>query len=77
MEPCNNRGEALNSGWTGQGGEVLPKGEAIEEISISFPGRLEGLCLPGRDKVNKTEARMNWMLDVVMELQAVEQGDKR
>ena len=31
-------------------GEVLPKGEAIGEISINFPGSLEGQCLPEETK---------------------------
>lgn len=57
MEPCNNREEALKSSWTGQGVDVLSKGEAIGEINIHFPGRLEGQCLPGRDKANKTVQR--------------------
>lgn len=60
------------------GAGVLPKEEAIEEISMSFPGRPEGQCLPRRNRASKTtEARRNLKLEVVMELQAVEQGDER
>ena len=37
-----------------QGREVLLKGEVTKKISISFPGRLEGQCLPGKDRADKT-----------------------
>lgn len=40
-----------------QGGEVLPEGEAIGEVSISFPGKLEGQCLLGRDKASEAVQR--------------------
>ena len=37
-----------------QGREALLKGEVTKKISISFPGRLEGQWLPGKDRANKT-----------------------